>query len=292
MVKAYWLGVFILLLLIAGYSGARIRGGLVGDPPSVYNNMPGGLTIFTSSEALERRVDVIYSLDDIYRYDPGKHALLIVGPDTRVDASPRLRQWVEDGGVLIVMDETMNTEGLLRGFDIYLGNTTAIQEIATGVCSVGNANIKVVFDVYTMVYSTSNYTVLCRVNNETTGLSRSIGGGMVIAIGDSSLVINEVLSKGGAWYGNRLFIDMVTNGRGLVVYEGGRTYTYSSTSIIIQYIRGFILLASDASQSILYTRNPLLKLLAVLTIILVTLTVVLLKLGLTMSRSRLPGVKG
>ncbi|MEL9909446.1 MAG: DUF4350 domain-containing protein [Ignisphaera sp.] len=288
MVKVYWIGVFILLLLIAGYSGVRIRGELVGDPPSVYNNMPGGLTIFTSSEALERRVDIIYSLDDIYRYDPGKYALLIVGPDTRVDASPRLRQWIEDGGLLIVMDETMNTEGLLRGFDIYLGNTPAIQEIATGVCSTGNANIKVVFNVYTVVYSTSNYTVLCRVNDKTTGLSRSIGGGMVIAIGDSSLVINEVLSKGGAWYGNRLFIDMVSDGRGLVVYEGGRTYTYSSTGVITQYIRGLILLASDATQSILYIRNPLLKLLAVLTIVLMTLTAVLLKLGLSISHSRLP----
>ncbi|AFL66575.1 DUF4350 domain-containing protein [Desulfurococcus amylolyticus] len=288
MVKVYWLGVFILLLLIAGYSGVRIRGELVGDPPSVYNNMPGGLTIFASSEAVERRVDIIYSLDDIYRYDPGKYTLLIVGPDTRVDTSPRLRQWIEDGGLLIVMDETMNTEELLRGFDIYLESTPAIQEIATGVCSAGNANIRVVFNVYTVVYSTSNHTVLCRVNDKTTGLSRSIGRGMVIAIGDSSLVINEVLSKGGAWYGNRLFIDMVSNGRDLVVYEGGRTYTYSSTSVITQYIRGLILLASDASESILYIRNPLLKLLAVLTIILAILTVVLLKLGLSISHSRLP----
>ncbi|WP_148222802.1 DUF4350 domain-containing protein [Desulfurococcus mucosus] len=284
MSKAYWLGVLVLSLLMIGYSNTQMSRGLVGDPPSIYNNMPGGLTIFTGMESLERRVNAIYSFSEVEKYTPRNHALLVVGPDTSLEWSPTLAHWVEEGGLLVVMDESPNSQMLLEGFEIHAGSGRVIQEVAVGVCNVGNASIRVVFNVYAEVYSTSRHEVLCRVGGVVTGLSRRIGGGEIVVIGDSSLVINEVLSKSPT-YGNKFFLDAVTAGRNLVFYEGNRLYSYSSTQSVINYIKGFTTLATSLTQS-MYWSNPVQRTTLIIIVIAVTLAIILLEFGSPVIRGR------
>jgi len=276
--KAYLAGLVVLALLITGYSGTYVKTGLTGDPPSIYNNYLGGLTLFASSEATSRRVSAIMSLDDVTRYSPVKHALLVIGPDKPLDASPSLVQWVEEGGLLVVMDESENSRRLLEWFNIYFSKEPVRVEIANATCTIGDVSIIVVFDVYTGLYSTESHEVVCRVGGLETGIARTVGKGRVVAIGDSSLVINEVLSKGPVGYANKLFVDTLTAGRDLLIYEGDRMYEYASTGVLVNYFRGTLMLATSIFQA-LFTGDTVWRLTMVSLLTSFTVLIVFMELG-------------
>lgn len=191
-----------------------------GDPPSIYNTGDGGMTELISSLTLFKKVKVAESLEDMWSYDPESTVFLVVGlssslTDLEVESIVR---WVERGGHLVILDEYTTPQILLQRFGLSMGG--ASQDVTQGSCRSGSREIKVLFNVYREVIGGET---ICSVRNTSVAVSKIIGRGKVVVVGDSSLFINEVMKSQYRQYQMSFALDLLDRDT-VVFYEGGREF--------------------------------------------------------------------
>lgn len=213
----------LLALLLLIPSAIPIFKSLEKDPPSIFNLGPGGVSLYISKLALHNEVSVIFSFSDLRKYDPEDHALLVVGPDRIPNDAGELIKWVKNGGLLVVLDELDHSSGVLSLFGMLYGNTHYVIDVA--YCTYANVNTTILLNVFREVYARGQGDTICVYNGAPIATSVGYGKGKVVAIGDSSLVINNLCVNMPEWCNaNGIFVHMITEGRKLILYEGGRDY--------------------------------------------------------------------
>ncbi len=220
MVPSRVLALSLVALWLALLSTAQIPlvQSLMGDPPSLHNRGDGGLSELLSAMTVYRRVKVIANLDDLWQYDPGSSVLVLSG----LDSPPAEREvlqalrWVESGGKILVLDEYETPKPLLARLGASFGPLVA--EISVGECRVGGSEYQVLFNVYRGV---DGGTPICWVGGTPVAAQVSLGSGSVVVLGDSSLLINELMRS--RYRQAHLLLALALLDRGTVVfYEGGR----------------------------------------------------------------------
>ncbi|MEL9940386.1 MAG: hypothetical protein QW348_06530 [Ignisphaera sp.] len=226
------------------------------DPPSIYNIGPGGITFFYNYEKTRRSVQIIYSLDELKYFDSRNNVLLILGPDKDVGDIDTLFSWIEKGGVAVVGDELNHSKQILDYIGIEQGNV--IPGVGEAWCIIGNKAIEIVIDVAKALQSSnSRSNVLCLYGSMPVAYNVSYGNGYIIVIGDSSIVINEILAKPSISVNNSLFMDYIIGGKGLIIYEGGRVYRPVEAQVIAQAMSFIVDGLSDALQWLLFRQGVL-----------------------------------
>ncbi|MET1160398.1 MAG: DUF4350 domain-containing protein [Thermoprotei archaeon] len=232
-------GILLLSLLIILYSGVKLRGGITGDPPSLYNLGAGGVSRFFTEKLINPGVTVIYDFNALNRYSPEQYVLFIIGPDQELrEASPVL-EWVEKGGIMILMDETENSILLMK--ELGISYVMRLMRIDKAVCIIDNQTITILVNVYAVLDSnTADAVPICRIGDSTVAYMVEYGEGVFYIIGDSSIVINEVLMKSIMAENNTRLVDLLIGNRKILIYEGGRKYEYVELAIIASYIDSFL----------------------------------------------------
>lgn len=164
--------------------------GVIGDPPSLYNRGDGGLSELVSITTIYRRVKVVRSADDVWQHDPSTTSLLLSGLDLflREHEMQQLLRWVEKGGFLVVMDEYRTPQLLYEKINISAG--PLVNAVTVGYCTVGAHKYPVLFNVYREV---GGGRPVCWVDNAPVGAEVAYGRGRILVLGDSSVLINEVM---------------------------------------------------------------------------------------------------
>jgi len=85
-----------------------------------------------------------------------------------------------------------------------------------------------------------NASSLCVYGDSILAIERSYGEGLFIVIGDSSIVINDVLLKSPLATNNTLFMDYVIGERDIILYEGSRIYRSIDAEIFIGILNALI----------------------------------------------------
>ncbi|MEM0027562.1 MAG: hypothetical protein QXT53_06775 [Ignisphaera sp.] len=244
----------LLSLVIFSQSQKPIASILDLDPPSIYNIGPGGITIFYDYEKTRRSVQIIYSFDELKYFDPQNNVLLILGPDKDVDSIDSLFSWIGKGGVAIVGDELNHSKQILN----YIGieQSTAIPGVGEAQCIIGNTTIEIVIDVAkTLLSSNSKSSILCLYGSMPIAYNVSYGNGYIVVIGDSSIVINEILATLNISVNNIFFMEHIIDGKGLIIYEGGRVYRPVEAQAIAQTISVIVNGLSDLFQWLLFRQG-------------------------------------
>jgi len=228
--KALLITILLIALLTFSQTGAPLYTTIEYDPPSIFNNGSGGISRFYIEEVYRRRVEVIYSLENLPYYDSNKYLLLIIGPDSDVDGYEEVIAWVGRGGVAMIMDELNHTTSFLHSIGVYQG--TLYRTVDIGVCNIGNSTINVVFNVFREIRADNTKAqLLCVVDGNPVALLLPYDNGTFIVFGDSSLIINNVMDTVHS-VNNTLLIDLLIGGRGIVVYEGSRIYSTIEARVI------------------------------------------------------------
>lgn len=219
------------------------------DPPSIFNNGPGGLSVYAFGTHFRRGLNIIYSFSELnYYINPSKYALLIAGPDKDLTNIYYVTEWIKKGGILILLDEYDHSLNLLRHFEFDFGTLYSIKSMAE--CELDNLNLTIYINVFREIKTPVNSSIICRYNNVPIAAVISYGEGKFVVVGDSSLTINEIFMKVPQWYlMNMMFIDMLIDGRELILYEGARVYREETSFIILHYIS---LLPDLASNLIIF----------------------------------------
>jgi hypothetical protein len=209
------------------------------DPPSVFNDGPGGLSGYVFYATFRKGLDIIFSFTELNYYtNPSRYALLIVGPDKSFSDINYVLEWIKRGGVVIVLDEYNYSLSLLKYFGFDLGTLFNVKSIA--ICELNNLNLTIYVNVFREVKPPSNSSTICRYGYAPIAIALNYGNGRIIVVGDSSLVINEISIKAPQWYtANTAFIDAITEGRNIVLFEGARIYRQETSFTILYYISTF-----------------------------------------------------
>ncbi len=199
--KAVALSMAVLcLVLVASSSGIRIP---LLTEPSPTNPGPGGLTKFVS--LLEKRgyeVVAPRSLSEALQYlnrvSPEVSALVVLGL-SRSDAKSvaSVKRWVSKGGELVVLDELSDVDQLLNA--VGMSKTPPVIAVANATCL---NNLTVLFDVFSVV---SGGKAICVSSGMVLAVEKHVGKGLVVLVGDSSLVINY-LSRFTVFKNNTAFL--------------------------------------------------------------------------------------
>ncbi len=245
MSKALIFSIIIISLLFFAYSRISIYNLLEGDPPSIYNYGLGGLSNYISKRVFTHKIDVIFSFKNLDSHDPGTSTLLIIGPDkpiNKTDIDVILR-WTYQGGKTIIADESNNSILLLNNIGISV--KYVLWSIAKALCMVKHDNvtyIDVLFNVYNAldILPNVNASTICMYRDSILALERPYGKGLFIVIGDSSIVINDILLKSPLAINNTLFMDYIIGGRDVILYEGSRIYRSVDAEIFIGIISALV----------------------------------------------------
>lgn len=234
--KTYIVLIATLALVLIALSSIPIYTVLEYDPPSVFNEASGGLSRYFLDVVFSKGVDIIYSFSELSYYaKPSMYALLIVGPDKDLADVKYVVEWVRRGGIVVVLDEYNGSLSLLKYFGFDFG--TMISAKASTICELNNTKLVIYLNVFREVKPSTNSTVLCRYGYVPIAVSLNYGNGKIIVVGDSSLIINEIAIKASQWYrANMAFIDMLTEWRHLIIFEGARVYSQEFSYVILRYI--------------------------------------------------------
>lgn len=225
------LGFICLLLLIS--SPVTLFMSLEMDPPSVYNRGFGGLERYAVDAMLGKKVEIIFRFSDLYRFDPEDFSLLIVGPDEELQDIEKIIDWISRGGIAIVLDELNYTKPLMTLLGISRGDMFNIIDVAD--CHFDGIQMKILVNVFTEILSDNvdDIQQICRYINIPIAIRVRYGKGMIVFIGDSSLVINDVYLKSPQWYRiNSEFIRLLSMDRDIIIYEGSRKYSRITSAFI------------------------------------------------------------
>uniref|UniRef100_A0A7C4FBA4 DUF4350 domain-containing protein n=1 Tax=Ignisphaera aggregans TaxID=334771 RepID=A0A7C4FBA4_9CREN len=226
---------FLVFILVLSQTRTPIAHIIERDPPSVFNFGPGGITTFYYREYGKRRVSILYNLQELRGFDPQSHVLMLLSPDRRVENVNYLVEWVDSGGVAVICDELNYSIDVLKVLGIEYNSD--VSGIAVARCALGNETIDILIDVAKKLKAVnSDAKPLCFYGIEPIAYNVSLGRGYAIIVGDSSLVINEILSQPTIAKNNTKFVEFLINDRNLLIYEGSRLYTPIYAQVIAQYI--------------------------------------------------------
>lgn len=210
---------FLISLVAIAHTTVPIEVFTEPDPPSVYNMAGGGLSGYYYDNVL--RSEVISEIDDITRRNPGEYALIIPGSGKILTPSPGLFEWVEKGGIIIVMDESLHITPLLDRLGLIIERSLSSIDRAT--CNVNDKVINVTFNVYVVLKAIKDHRgdaiPICFINSEIVAWRVQYGKGIFYIIGDSSIVINEMLVYQKIASDNLLFLNTLIQGRKIAFYD-------------------------------------------------------------------------
>ncbi|MEM2606186.1 MAG: hypothetical protein QW101_03955 [Ignisphaera sp.] len=225
------LGSVCLLLLIS--SPVTLLMSLEMDPPSIYNSGFGGLERYVVDIMFSKNVEIIFRFSELHRFKPEEFSLLVVGPDEEIHDVEKIIDWVSKGGIAIVLDELNYTKPLMTRLGLSRGNMFNVIDVAD--CHFDGMQTKILVNVFTEVVSDNvdNLQQICRYNDIPIAVRIRYGRGMIVVVGDSSLVINDVYLKSPQWYRiNSGFIRLLSMDRDIIIYEGSRRYSRITSAII------------------------------------------------------------
>lgn len=238
MSRALVFSIIIISLLFFAYSRISIYSLLEGDPPSIYNYGFGGISNYIDKRIFIYKVDIIFGFRNLDSYNPRINTLLIIGPDKPIDEEDIdiILKWTYQGGRTIIADESNSTALLLNRIGISIKST--IWSITKGSCIVNYDNVSyidVLFNVYSILDISPNIdaSALCVYGDSILAIERPYGEGLFIVIGDSSIIINDVLLKSSLAMNNTLFMDYLIGKRDIILYEGSRIYRSIDAEIFI-----------------------------------------------------------
>lgn len=277
--RALTISILLLALLMISASSTPIVITIERDPPSVFNVGAGGISGYIFDLiASGRRVEVIYSLSDISKYNPERHVVIIMGPDKRLDNIDSLTEWVKKGGVSILMDEYDLGIDSLTNLGISRGNL--YPSIVTVRCILGSINITLFLNVFADLRTSDQWNVVCKYNGVPVAAVLYHGRGYIVVVGDSSLVINEIRGKAQDQYHvNVYFIELLAGGRDIVIYEGAREFSYIE-SHIIAYAISIIVSAISKAFHVIYEGGITTEAILVLILSSICIVVTVSKFGL------------
>lgn len=226
--------IFILaLLLIIAVSQASVAMEVFTeqDPPSVHNMKPGGLSQFYAENFA--KIIVVKEALDVYSKDPSRHALLIPGFGAIIDtiSFQKILKWVEEGGVLVLMDETDKSADMMYRLGLVPSNTTEL-EVEDAKCIVNGLEINVTFNKYITLHRAKGSELIepiCTIKGNVVAWKISYGKGTIYVLGDSSLVINEMVDYPDIKERNVEFLNTLTLHRKIIIYD---TYTTKKQVIL------------------------------------------------------------
>ena len=281
--KLYVLGLLLIVFLLIIYSGIEISRSITGDPPSIYNDGNGGVSMYFSRKLLSNGVSIIYSFDELTRYVPSRYILFIIGPDEplRNNDVEYILRWTSSGGIVVVMDETENISSLLIRLGIDLEGSRI--DVSRGVCRINNKTYTVVFDVYTYLSTNMDYAPICWIGKYVLGYRVGYGKGIIYIIGDSSLVINEILYKPIISKNNTLFVDQLIDGRRIILYEGSRPFIYTRSHMLLTSINGFLDGVANIFEYLLINNDPEIVLTRIIILLGISSLFILIRYGIPQS---------
>jgi len=239
--------IVIALLILIAVSQATVAVEVFTeyDPPSVSNMKPGGLSQFYTENFA--KVIVVKDAVDVYGKHPSRHALLIPGLGTAIDAISfqRILKWVEEGGILVLMDETDKSAGLLQRLGLVPSSTTEL-EVEDARCVVNGLEINVTFNKYVTLRKAAEGGLMepvCTIRGDVVAWKINYGGGVIYVLGDSSLVINEMVDYPDIKSRNVEFLNALTSHRKIIIYD---TYT-AKRQVFLENVMGALSLLVRAA---------------------------------------------
>lgn len=205
------------LVLVSGVE-LYLAGAPKEDVPSIYNMGPGGVSELVSYVSLFKRVKLVVGAEELKQYDPKTSVLLVAGLEKVLGDAEILEvlRWVSEGGKLVVADEYLAPLRLLQVLNISVGPSS--YSIDLGYCYIGGKSFEVVFNVYREVVGGR---ALCWVGGVPVAAEVTLGRGVTLVFGDSSIAINEILRS--RYRSTQLsFLLELLDRETIVVYEGGR----------------------------------------------------------------------
>jgi len=252
----------ILFILIGFVYKVPIQLSARYDPPSIYNFGGGGYSVlYNSLERSGYSVYVIYSTDQLYKYDPGKSVLILASPDKSLseDDVKRIIDWISAGGYVLALDEigTLNILAQKIGSEIGI----MVPEVVSGECVYNGKIYKILFNKYSpiKIYNLSDPSIVgyCYTKDLFVGLFKRVGSGVIFLIGDSSLFINNLL-RTKYYVDNLLFLKDVVGDRSIIFYEGGREYIVINTEAFFNLF-GWVMTYLSMALTSLFHRDPVLS---------------------------------
>jgi hypothetical protein len=273
------ISLLLLIILIFSQTRAPIAYVVERDPPSVFNYGSGGITIFYYSELGKRRVGIVYSLQELRNFDPQDYILMLLGPDSIVKDVDYLIEWIDRGGVALIGDELNFSTDMLKRLGIEYGND--FHGVFLARCFLGNKTIDIIIDVAKELMAVnSKAKPLCFCMSKPIAYNVSLGRGYAIVVGDSSIVINEILSQPTFAKNNTELAELVIGNRGLLIYEGSRIYTPVYAQAIAQFIDELLNGLTQILRWIIVERGAISSLEFALGVVAVLMVYMLIKFGI------------
>ncbi len=233
----------ILFLIIVGSKDLAIPLLYRYDPPSIYNPGSGGYSEFYSLVRREfPNIEVVFDLRDIVDYRSDRWLLIIASPDEPVDPrfSEVLARWIARGGIAVVLDEVGTVNSLLEYYGIAVSGIE--RDVRIVECRISNGSYSVVFNIYSIIRFIERrgfeYDVVCRYGIYPLGVSIRVGDGVLYVFSDSSLFINS--NVGDIMELHLSLLRDISGDRGLLIFEGGRSYVYLHTRWLLSGLMLFI----------------------------------------------------
>ncbi|MEM4970819.1 MAG: DUF4350 domain-containing protein [Sulfolobales archaeon] len=230
------ISLLIMIVIILGLQDIAIPTIQAYDPPSIYNTGRGGYSdLYVLLRRIGFSVDAIDSTSQIQGFDPKSWILVMASPDRDLgkrDADLILK-WISAGGKAVILDELGTVNEILYMVGLNISGYSSNIDLAS--CRLGDRVYGVVFNVYRVIdiSGSPNATIICVVHGIPTAVGISIGGGELIFIADSSIVINEVLASRYRESNVGFFIVLLGR-RNVLFYEGNREIILLKTSYILK----------------------------------------------------------
>ncbi len=221
-----WL-VLTAFIVVTPYS-IEMVGELEGDPPSIFNDGPGGIGNMVKELVNQgAAVYIVNNVNEIEDYDPALCVAFLLGPQVEIsrDDAEKILGWVSAGGTLVLADEFYGSRNLMTLLGLGITNTT--RSIATGWCVIDGVAMSALFNVYSCIRGVGK--PLCSVGSCVTAVSMRYGKGTIFVFSDSSLWIDEEFDArwSSMYETHRMLLNYVTHGKRCVIFvEAYRVYRY------------------------------------------------------------------
>ncbi|MEM1731997.1 MAG: hypothetical protein QXU22_02020 [Desulfurococcaceae archaeon] len=248
------------------------------DPPSVFNAWAGGLSQYYYLNV--HRSEVTTDLSYVARRNPNEYALIIPGSGRVLIPSSELFEWVEKGGIVIVMDESTYIYPLLDRLGLRIERS--FNSIDSATCNIDGEIITVVFNVYVVLRNVDNLkgntTPICLIDGNPVAWKIPYGRGVFYVIGDSSIVINEVLSQHSISSENMLFLEILVQRRKIIFYDSFTRKEVTTMERLLDVLSWFINVVTHAA-GVIKTQDMLIRIVAYTVLAVIPASILFIMIG-------------
>lgn len=234
--RALVLALLIVALLVLGASDIAAPLAHASDPPSIYNAGGGGYSkMYGQLKRLGIRAEAVEDLSQLRSRSPGEWILVVASPDRPLGEgdAEAVAGWIASGGAALILDELGTTGALLKILGIEISGP--VREVGWASCFYSGRNATILINVFSTLRGGSP---VCASREGAVASAVRLGSGEALVVGDSSLAINEVISRQGRGGPNPVFFlsaiaALGGGGRGVLFYEGGREFVAIRTSQVL-----------------------------------------------------------